>query len=141
MKRYVVVSKAVKWFNSQRNQLKKLDISGSLAELIVEDEFGITLWRNSSAQGADGRERNNHVEIKSISPAKREEFVRVKRSGQWNVLVVVKFNNPSDPCSFEVRWGYRRDFSKNWVLKKIGTARVSWSQLHPVSVPKIPPPW
>lgn len=139
MKPYEPILSAVQSFNASRTSKKDLDICGPIAEIIAEEELGVVLYENPDAEGADGKEGDNHIEIKSISARKGKDYVRVKRSGHWNILIVVKFNDPKNPSDFEIRWKRRKDLSAFWPILKVGTARVSWSKLNKINLPSIPP--
>lgn len=64
---------------------------GRIGELYVAERFGVVLSR-SHAQGHDGRLGREFVEIKTITPHKRRAFVRVKRTGNYSLLAVVRVN-------------------------------------------------
>lgn len=63
---------------------------GRAGELFAASKLGLCLCRDYT-QGHDGRMGNNLVEIKTITPWKRRPFVRGKRSGNFNLLAVVRF--------------------------------------------------
>lgn len=85
-----------------------LDIFGELGELYAEIELGIKRHK-LNAPGSDGRLGNDFVEVKTISPLKQDDKVRVKRSGNFNKLYVVKI---SQNFFFEGRMIDRRDLKK-----------------------------
>lgn len=85
-----------------------LDIFGELGELYAEIELGIKRHK-LNAPGSDGRIGNDFVEVKTISPFKQDDKVRVKRSGNFNKLYVVKI---SENFFFEGRMIDRRDLKK-----------------------------
>lgn len=62
---------------------------GEMGELYAEATFRIRRHRKH-AQGSDGKLGNDFVEVKTISPWKKTPEVRVKRSGHWSRLVVVR---------------------------------------------------
>jgi hypothetical protein len=62
---------------------------GRVGELYVAERFGVELSR-PHAQGHDGRLGNELVEIKTITPRKQKQFVRVKRAGNYSLLAVVR---------------------------------------------------
>lgn len=74
-----------------------LQIWGELGELYAEVKWGIKR-HVSHAQGSDGRLGNDLVEVKTISPEKGTDTVQVKRSGNFNKLLIVKI---SDRFKFE----------------------------------------
>lgn len=70
---------------------RHLDIFGELGELYAEIHYG--LKRHSpNAQGSDGRLGDDFVEVKTISPYRASDAVKVKRAGHFSKLVVVKIN-------------------------------------------------
>src|SRR5690606_5040697 len=85
-----------------------LSIWGELGEYYAELQYGISRHK-PYAQGSDGRIGNDHIEIKTISPEKGKKGIRVKRSGHFNVLVVVKI---SPNFEFESRWIERKQLKK-----------------------------
>lgn len=62
---------------------------GSIGEIYAAERFGIALCRDH-AQGHDGHRGDDLVEIKTLTPNKHRPVVRVKRTGNFNVLVVVR---------------------------------------------------
>jgi hypothetical protein len=100
---------------------RPLPVFGELGEIFAELTFGIQRHK-PYAQGSDGRLGNDHVEIKTISPDKKVEKVIVKRSGNFNKLVVVKIN---EEFHFEARMIDRTEMKKG-----IGKfAHVYWSDM------------
>lgn len=85
-----------------------LDIFGELGELYAEIELGIKRHK-LNAPGSDGRLGNDFVEVKTISPVKQDDKVRVKRGGNFNKLYVVKI---SENFFFEGRMIDRRNLKK-----------------------------
>jgi len=76
-----------------------LPLWGELGELYAEIKFGIKRHR-PKAQGSDGKLGNDFVEVKTISPEKRDEKVHVKRAGNFSKLLIVKI---SDNFQFEAK--------------------------------------
>ncbi len=70
---------------------RHLPIYGEIGELFGEIKYNIKRHK-PNAQGSDGRMGNDHVEIKTISPHKNEDKVSVKRSGNFNKLLIVKIS-------------------------------------------------
>ena len=68
-----------------------LDIFGELGELYAEIQLGLKRHR-LNAPGSDGRVGDDFVEVKTISPMKQNDKVRVKRSGNFNKLYVVRIS-------------------------------------------------
>jgi len=99
-----------------------LPIFGELGELFAEITFGIKRHKPRT-QGSDGRLGNDFVEIKTITPEKKNEKVVVKRKGNFNKLLVVKI---SEEFEFEARMLDRKNMSKG--SGKIAT--VSWSSMN-----------
>lgn len=100
-----------------------LQIWGELGELYAEIKYGITRHKPHT-KGSDGKLGNDFIEIKTISPEKSGERVQVKRSGNFNKLLVIKITQDFE---FEGRFIERKKLSKGE-----GThARVSWPKLTP----------
>ena len=78
---------------------RHLPILGELGELFAEIMFGIKR-HNPMTQGSDGKLGNEFVEVKTITPDKRGDGVRLKRAGNFGKLVVVKI---SDDFQFAAR--------------------------------------
>ena len=97
-----------------------LQIWGELGELYAEIKFGLKRHRPGK-EGSDGKLGDNFVEVKTISPEKNTAKVQVKRSGNFNKLLVVKINEKFD---FEARMIDRKTIKKG----KGKYANVSWSQ-------------
>ena len=98
-----------------------LPVFGELGELFAEITFGIKRNR-PRAQGSDGRLGNDFIEVKTITPEKRNEKVSVKRTGNFNKLVVVKI---SDDFGFEARMLNRKDMGNGDGKNAV----VSWSSM------------
>ena len=97
-----------------------LQIWGELGELYAEIKFGLKRHRPGK-EGSDGKLGNDFVEVKTISPEKNSETVQVKRSGNFNKLLVVKI---SESFEFNARLIDRKKLKK-------GTgkyAKASWTQ-------------
>jgi hypothetical protein len=95
-----------------------LQIWGELGELFAEIEYGITRHKPHT-KGSDGKLGNDFIEIKTISPEKNDNKVQVKRSGNFNILLIVKI---SHDFTFEGHFIARNDISKG----EGKHARVSW---------------
>ena len=65
-------------------------IFGRLGEEFAAVMFGMTLHKNPTAEGSDGKLGNEFVEVKTITPAKSRDFVRLKRAGNFGKVAVVK---------------------------------------------------
>ena len=85
-----------------------LDIFGELGELYAEIELGLKRHKPNTS-GSDGRLGTDFVEVKTISPLKQDDKVRVKRQGNFNKLYVVKI---SENFFFEGRMIDRRELKK-----------------------------
>lgn len=70
---------------------RHLPIWGELGELYGEAKYGIKRHKPFT-QGSDGRLGNDLVEIKTISPVKSNNTVRVKRAGDFSKLLIVKIS-------------------------------------------------
>lgn len=64
---------------------------GEIGEVFAEAKLGMKRHR-PYAQGSDGKIGNDFVEVKTISPWKKKHQVRVKRSGHWRWLVIVRIS-------------------------------------------------
>lgn len=71
---------------------RHLPIYGELGEHYAARRFGIELHEARCAQGSDGRIGNTLVEIKTISPLRDSRHVKVKKTGNFGVLVIVKID-------------------------------------------------
>jgi hypothetical protein len=98
-----------------------LPLFGELGELYAEMKYGIRRHKPGT-RGSDGKLGNNFVEVKTISPEKRAPKIRIKRSGNFNKVVVVKI---SASFEFESRMIDRSALSKS-VGKCIST---SWQSM------------
>lgn len=87
---------------------RHLPILGELGELFVEIKFGIKR-HNPMTRGSDGLLGNDFVEVKTITPDKRKDGVRLKRAGNFSKLVVVKI---SDDFQFAARMVDRQILGK-----------------------------
>jgi hypothetical protein len=68
-----------------------LSVYGDIGELFGAITYGIKL-NKTYAKGSDGRLGNDHVEIKTITPFKRNDVVVVDRERHFSKLLVVKIN-------------------------------------------------
>ena len=100
-----------------------LPVFGELGELFAEITFGI-LRHKPRTQGSDGRLGNDFVEIKTITPEKKAEKVKVKRKSNFNKLLVVKI---TEEFEFETRMLDRKKMGKG--AGKL--AVVAWSSMKP----------
>ena len=106
-----------KLFHSLTNRY--LQIWGELGELFGEIHYGIKRHKPHT-KGSDGKIGNDFIEIKTISPEKNIEEVRVKRAGNFNKLLIVKIN---EDFSFESQMIARKNLPKG-----DGThVRASWN--------------
>lgn len=100
---------------------RHLPILGELGELFAEIMFGIKR-HNPMTQGSDGMLGNDFVEVKTITPDKGGDGVRLKRAGNFGKLVVVKI---SDDFQFAARMVDRRLLGKG----KGKWATLSWDAM------------
>jgi len=77
--------------------------------MYAEIKFGVVRHRPGT-QGSDGRIGNDWIEVKTISPEKGNKTINVKRSGNFNKLLVVKI---SEEFGFNARMVDRRALKKN----------------------------
>lgn len=85
-----------------------LQIWGELGELYAEIEYGIKRHKPHT-RGADGKLGNDFIEVKTISPEKNKDQVKVKRAGNFNKLLIVKI---SKDFTFKGQLIARKDLSK-----------------------------
>ena len=100
---------------------RHLPILGELGELFAEIMFGIKR-HNPMTRGSDGMLGNDFVEVKTITPDKKGDGVRIKRAGNFGKLVVVKI---SDDFQFAARMVDRRLLGKG----KGKWATLSWDAM------------
>lgn len=98
-----------------------LQIWGELGELFAEIKYGIKRHKPHT-KGSDGRLGNDFIEVKTVSPEKTNEHIRVKRAGNFNKLLVVRISNEFE---FEARLISRKKLGKG----DGSHARVPWSVL------------
>lgn len=98
-----------------------LQVYGDIGELFAAITHGIKLHRNY-APGSDGRLGNDFVEVKTITPFKRNDVVEVKASGNFNKLLVVKINQDFELSS-------RMIDRKKLPAAKGGKYRISWNDI------------
>jgi len=98
-----------------------LPFLGELGELYAAIMFGIDRHRPRT-QGSDGMLGNDFVEVKTITPDKRSDVVRLKLAGNFNKAVVVKI---SEDFQFAARMVKRR------LLQKVNDewAELSWDAM------------
>jgi hypothetical protein len=87
---------------------RHLPVLGELGELFAEIMFGIKRHKPMT-RGSDGLLGNDFVEVKTITPDKKGDGVRLKRAGNFGKLVVVKI---SDDFQFAARMVDRRLLEK-----------------------------
>jgi hypothetical protein len=100
-----------------------LPVFGELGELFAEIQYGIKRHKPGT-QGSDGRLGNDFIEVKTISPGKKDDVVAVKRKGNFNKLLVVKISGDFD---FESRLMTRKEMAKG----DGKVVRVKWSDMKP----------
>jgi len=71
---------------------RHLPVYGEIGEHYAARRFGIKLHEDTKAEGSDGRLGNALVEIKTISPMRDSRHVRVKKSGNFGYLAIVKID-------------------------------------------------
>jgi len=98
-----------------------LPILGELGELFAEIVFQIKRHAPMT-QGSDGKLGNDLVEIKTITPGKKNDTVQVKRAGNFVTLIVVKI---TDDFQFGARMVHRRILKKG----KGEFDEVSWADM------------
>jgi hypothetical protein len=85
-----------------------LQIWGELGELFAEIEYGIKRHKPNT-KGSDGKLGNDFIEVKTISPEKNNDQVKVKRAGNFNKLLIIKINKD---FTFKGLLIARKDLSK-----------------------------
>mgnify|MGYP003653332667 FL=1 len=70
---------------------KHLHVFGDIGELYGAIRLGLKLHRNY-AQSSDARLRNDFVEVKTITPFKKQDTVEINLAGHFNKLLIVKIN-------------------------------------------------
>ncbi|WP_201767067.1 DUF6998 domain-containing protein [Novipirellula maiorica] len=98
-----------------------LQIWGELGELYAEVKYGIKRHKPKTP-GSDGKLGNDFVEIKTISPEKKSQSVRVKLAGNFNKLLVVKITRD---FAFESRMLARKKMPKS----EGAQVNVQWSSI------------
>lgn len=100
---------------------RHLPILGELGELFVEIKFGLKR-HGPMTRGSDGKLGNDFVEVKTITPDKHNDLIRIKRAGNFGKLVVVKI---TDDFQFAARMVGRKLLAKGegkW-------AKLSWDSM------------
>lgn len=85
-----------------------LQIWGELGELYAEIEYGIKRHKPHT-KGSDGKLGNDFIEVKTISPEKNNNQVKVKRAGNFNKLLIIKITKD---FTFEGQLISRKNLSK-----------------------------
>jgi hypothetical protein len=101
-----------------------LQIWGELGELYAELHYGIQRHKPGTP-GSDGRLGNDFVEIKTISPEKSTQKVEVRRTGNFNKLLVVRI---TDDFKFESRMIDRKTLCKGKQGSQ-GKAKIAWQSM------------
>lgn len=83
-----LISTAQEYYGLTGNHLQ---IYGDIGEIYGAITHGIKLHKNY-AQGSDGRLGDDFVEVKTITPFKKNDSVSVKRSGNFSKLFIVRIN-------------------------------------------------
>ena len=113
---FVVNSELVAIFENLVNNAKffftltnrYLQIWGELGELYAEIEYGIKRHKPHT-RGSDGKIGNDFIAVKTISPEKNNEQVKVKRAGNFNKLLIIKITKD---FTFEGQLIARKDLPK-----------------------------
>jgi len=87
---------------------RHLPLFGELGELYAEITFGIKRHR-PGAQGSDGKLGNDFVEVKTMSPDKRQHEVQLDLTGNFSKVIIVKINKD---YSFEAHMLDRSDLKR-----------------------------
>ncbi|KTE75066.1 hypothetical protein [Sphingopyxis sp. A083] len=70
---------------------RHLQVYGDIGELYGAITYGIRLHRNY-AQGSDGKLGNDFVEVKTITPFKRNDVVELNMSRNFSKVLIVKIS-------------------------------------------------
>jgi hypothetical protein len=103
---------------------RHLQVYGDIGELFGAITYGIKLHRNY-AQGSDGRLGNDFVEVKTITPFKRNNIVELNLQRNFSKVLIVKIS-----IDFEIS-GKLVD-RKSLPKAKGDNLRVDWSSLNDV---------
>lgn len=98
-----------------------LQIWGELGELFSEVEYGIKRHKPHT-KGSDGKLGNDFIEVKTVSPEKNNNEVKVKRAGNFNKLLIIKINKN---FTFQGHFIARKDLPKG----EGKYAKASWSNM------------
>ncbi len=80
---------AQEYFQSTGNHLQ---VYGVIGELFAAITHGIKLHK-VSAQGSDGRMKDDFIEVKTLAPFSTTNTTSVKMTGNFNKLLIVNINN------------------------------------------------
>lgn len=69
-----------------------LQIWGELGEFYAEVEYGLKRHKHTNQAGSDGIINGKLVEVKTISPIKSHNTVRVKKKGDFENLLIVRIS-------------------------------------------------
>lgn len=101
---------------------RNLPTFGAIGELYSAISYGVKLHSNPYAPGSDGKLGDDFVEVKTITPFKGNRNIRVKASGNFSKLVIVRVKE-----DFEIS---SRIVSRHALPKsRGGYFRVNWRDL------------
>jgi hypothetical protein len=105
---------------------RHLKVYGDLGELYASMVWGIRLHRHHNAAGSDGKLGNDFVEVKTIGPCSKNDRVRVKLSGNFGKLIVVKIERSPNKggLALQSRMLERRALTS----ARSGHAGIAWSR-------------
>ena len=84
-------------------------VLGDLGEYFAAIMFGIKMHDNPITQGSDGKIGNELVEVKTITPAKARDVVRLNPARNFSMVAVVKI---TDDFQFGARLIKRKSLKK-----------------------------
>ncbi len=84
-------------------------VLGDLGEYFAAIMFGIRLHDDPKAQGSDGKIGNELVEVKTITPGKTRDVVRLRSTRNFSMVAVVKI---TDDFQFGARLIKRKSLKK-----------------------------
>jgi len=108
---------------------KHLNVYGALGELYGAMVWGVQLHHKPNAQGSDGKLDSDFVEIKTIAPNSTSNKVKVKLSGHFNKLLIVKIHGDNlIEGTGEFEMDSRMIDRKAFTRSTSGSASMKWSR-------------
>lgn len=130
IRQFIRLARAAEEYHDETG--KHLDIYGAMGELYGAMVWGIRLHRKPNAEGSDGKLDAAFVEIKTIGPRCTTDRVRVKLSGHFTQLLVVKIENNDADNGGNFIGGFRVSGRlvnrRELTTAKSGYAGIKWSR-------------